>query len=188
MKYYHPKYKEYYCDEYGNIFSEKYFDNPRGYHYTLNKQINEIGYWCPKVQFDRDGYRKIYINKKPKRCNRFCYECYHNIILPSTTKFVVDHINHIRTDDSIQNLRYITQKANIDEEHRNELVSQVIRKNRHGKNGDGSLEEYLSSPHTLAHFKRDITKRGELFEDYKYTFYEKEKGRPIKYMFYKKEC
>lgn len=187
MKFYHPIYKDYYCDENGNIFSKKYFDNPYGYHHTLNKQLLEIGYWCPKIHIDKDGYRRFNLNQKTKRCNIFCYECYHNKELSNNNKFVVDHKNHIRTDDSIDNLRYISQKENIDEPHRNKLVSNAIRKNRHGKCGDGSLEEYLSTPHTLSHFKRDILKRGENFKDYEYSFYSKENGRPIKYMFKKKE-
>lgn len=185
MKYYHPEYKDYYCDEYGNIFSQKYFDNPHGYHHTLNKEIDSIGYWKPKINIDKDGYRVFTLDKKSKRCNRFCYECYNNVVLLTKTKLVVDHINHIRDDDSIMNLRLISQKENIDNNHRNKLVSESIRKNRHGKNGDGSLEEYLSSPHTLAHFKRDIVKRGEDFSDYTYIIYNKEKGRPIKYIFTK---
>lgn len=187
MIHYHPIYKDYYCDECGNIFSKKYFDNPRGYHYTLNKQINEVGYWCPKINIDKDGYRRLSINKHTKRANRFCYECYHNTILPITTKFVVDHINHIKNDYSIYNLRYISQKENIDNEHRNKLVSEAIRRNRHNKNGSGDLEEYLSYPHTLAHFKRDISKRDRNFEDFDYIVFSKQKGRPIKYLFFEKK-
>ncbi len=186
MKFYHPKYNDYYCDENGNIFSKKYFDNPRGYHYTLNKSLEENGYWIPKIHIDKDGYRRLNLDGGTKRCNRFCYECYYNKILDNN-KLVIDHINHIRKDDSINNLRLISYKENIDEPHRNKLVSDAIRKNRHGKCGDGSLNEYLSMPHTLSHFKRDITKRGELFDNYSYTIYNKEKGKPIKYMFKKKE-
>ena len=183
MKYYHPLYTDYYCDEHGEIFCEKYFDDPRGYHHTLNKILLDQGFWKPRVQIDRDGYRRLNINKTAVRCNRFCYECYNNTILEKTTKFVVDHINHIRTDDSIINLRLISQKENIDNEHRNKIVSEAIKRNRHGKNGDGSLEEYLSIPHTLAHFKRDIAKRGYDFKDFVYVVFKKIPHRPIKYMF-----
>ena len=186
MKYYHPLYTNYYRDEHGEIFCEKYFDDPRGYHHTLNKILLDQGFWKPRVQIDRDGYRRLNINKTAVRCNRFCYECYNNTILEKTTKFVVDHINHIRTDDSIINLRLISQKENIDNEHRNVIVSEAIKKNRHGKNGDGSLEEYLSTPHTLSHFKRDIKKRGYDFDDFIYVVFFIFSYKPTKYMFSKR--
>lgn len=186
-KFYHPLHKEYYCNEYGEIFSEKIFKEPRGIQYTLNKLMFKNGFWKPKIQFDKDGYRKCTINGNEYRCNRFCYECYHNILLEYTTKFVVDHINHIVYDDSLLNLRYISQKENIDNEHRNNIVSKKIRANRHGKNGDGSLEEYLSTPHTLSHFKRDIEKRGLDWKSFNKEFFSKDGKNPIKYIFYKKE-
>lgn len=185
MKYFHPKYNEFYCNEKGEVFSIKRFTTNSGTQGLKNKELDIYGFWKLKIHNLKDGYLGINCNGKQYRKNRFCYECYHNTILLDDTKLVVDHINHIRTDDSIENLRLISQKENIDNEHRNKLVSESIRKNRHGKNGNGSLEEYLSSPHTLAHFKRDIVKRGEDFNNYTYIIYNKEKGRPIKYIFTK---
>ena len=186
MQYFHPLHKEFFCNEFGEVFSIKRFDTNFGIQGLKNKELDMYGFWKLNIHNLKDGYFGINCNGKQYRKNRFCYECYHNTILPSTTKFVIDHINHIRTDDSIDNLRLISQKENIDEKHRNKLVSEAIRKNRHGKNGDGSLEEYLSSPHTLGHFKRDIAKRGENFNDYVKHIYSNIKGKAIKYMFYKK--
>lgn len=185
IKYYHPKYSKYFCDEDGNCYSEKYFDDPRGRQYTLNKEIREKGFWELSYHNLKDGYIGISVERINYRRNRFCYECYHGVVLDTTTKFVVDHINHNRTDDSLNNLRYISQKDNIDNDHRNHIVSMKIRKNRWGKNGNGSIEEYLSVPHTLSHFKRDITKRGYSADDFVREVYDKS-TTPIKYMFFLK--
>lgn len=183
MKYFHPIYNEFYCNDKGEVFSIKRFATNSGIQSLKNKELDMYGFWRLKVHNLKDGYLGINCNGKQYRKNRFCYECYHNTILPDDTKLVVDHINHIRTDDSISNLRLISQKENIDNEYRNIIVSEAIKKNRHGKNGDGSLEEYLSTPHTLSHFKRDIKKRGYDFNDFIYVVFEKMPYRATKYMF-----
>lgn len=187
MNYFHPKHSEFYCNESGEVFSVKRFSKNNGVQGLKNKELDTYGFWRLKVHNLKDGYLGINCNGKQYRKNRFCYECYHNTILPDDTKLVVDHINHIRTDDSINNIRLVSQKENIDNEHRNIIVSEAIKRNRHGKNGDGSLEEYLSMPHTLGHFKRDISKRGYNPNDFIYSIYEKKKRKATKYMFKRKE-
>ena len=57
-----------------------------------------------------DGYIRIFINGKRIYLHRFLYEQYHNIKLTSDQQ--IDHINTIKDDNRICNLRIATRSQN----------------------------------------------------------------------------
>lgn len=56
-----------------------------------------------------NGYLIFTCNKKSKISHRFVYECFHGKI---KNGLVIDHINCIKTDNRIDNLRAVTTKEN----------------------------------------------------------------------------
>ena len=57
-----------------------------------------------------DGYHQIKIDGKNFRIHRILYEKYHNIKIPDN--LVIDHINRIKTDNRIENLRIVSRNQN----------------------------------------------------------------------------
>lgn len=111
------KYEGYYCTKSGKIISVKVkggqgkldFEKPR-----LHK-INE----------DRDGYEEVCLsyvdeNKKHKRLyrrvHRIVWETFNGDIQNDLT---VDHINHIRNDNRLENLQLLTRVENGIKRHKN---------------------------------------------------------------------
>ena len=83
------------------------FDFENGRIFRLMKTYNTyrlIGYK------EKDGYIRISINNKHLYLHRFLYEQYHNIKL--TKEEQIDHINNIRDDNRICNLRIATASQN----------------------------------------------------------------------------
>lgn len=70
-----------------------------------NGNIRETG--LSKV---KDGYHQIWISGKMYKLHRVLYEKYHNIKIPVDK--CIDHINRIKTDNCINNLRLVTLKEN----------------------------------------------------------------------------
>ena len=66
------------------------------------------------------GYLQIKVSnrdiKKHYLKHRFIFECFHGKI--NNAKLVVDHINNIKTDNTLENLQLITQSQNQKKEHR----------------------------------------------------------------------
>jgi Drexlerviridae HNH endonuclease len=58
---------------------------------------------------DKDGYRKIFFKKKNYRRSRLVWIYHHGSILDGLQ---IDHINKIRDDDHIENLRLVTARDN----------------------------------------------------------------------------
>lgn len=56
------------------------------------------------------GYHQIKIDGKFFRINRLLYAKYHNIIIPVDR--CIDHINRIKTDNRIENLRLVSNTQN----------------------------------------------------------------------------
>jgi len=57
-----------------------------------------------------EGYMRIWINGKQLALHRFLYEMYHNIKL--TPDQQIDHINNIKDDNRICNLRVVSHSQN----------------------------------------------------------------------------
>lgn len=63
-----------------------------------------------RQQTDKDGYKKVTINKKHHFIHRLVYEVF---VGPLNANLVVCHRNNDKTDNSPQNLLQATQKENI---------------------------------------------------------------------------
>lgn len=61
-----------------------------------------------KEKYDKDGYLVIKIKGKLWRSHRLAYAKYHGVNICG----VIDHINHIRDDNRIVNLRDVSQHIN----------------------------------------------------------------------------
>ena len=92
MKYTHPIYSNYSCDEFGNIYSPKK---------CLKQTLHHTGYLVVSV-FNN----KI---KKQYRAHRFIYECVTGEIPKDK---VIDHIDGIKTNNALSNLQVLTSGSN----------------------------------------------------------------------------
>lgn len=72
---------------------------------------NHKNYGWKRGCIDSDGYYRIYIRGKTLLVHRLVAECF----LPNTeNKPTVDHINRVRTDNRMQNLRWATYREQVD--------------------------------------------------------------------------
>ena len=60
-------------------------------------------------RYDENGYKRLTINKKLTSCHRIIWEM-HNGDIPKG--MCIDHINRVRDDNRIENLRLVTQTEN----------------------------------------------------------------------------
>jgi hypothetical protein len=60
-------------------------------------------------RYDEYGYKRITVNKKNTTCHRVVWEM-HNGAIPKG--MCIDHINRVRDDNRIENLRLVTQSQN----------------------------------------------------------------------------
>jgi hypothetical protein len=58
----------------------------------------------------KHGYVHISYKNKTYKAHRVIYECHHNVKLLPTQQ--INHINHVRTDNRIQNLEVVTNQQN----------------------------------------------------------------------------
>ena len=77
----------------------------------LHKKGSHIGYEWTKGCKAKDGYRIVRIDGKMIYVHRLVAEAF----LPNTeNKRTVDHINRVRDDNRVQNLRWATQKEQME--------------------------------------------------------------------------
>lgn len=95
--------------------------NSDGKHKAWNRRFSGVKAGCVSPQ----GYVDIEIKKSKFKAHRIVW-CLHNGSIPPDMQ--VDHINHIRTDNRIENLRLVTQTEN----QRN---SSLRADNKAGKSG-----------------------------------------------------
>lgn len=88
-----------------------YFRYEKGKIYWINKnkfaRSIEIGDEAGTI--DHTGYCHVYVNGRSYQRHRIIWEMFNGKIRDG---FVIDHINHIRHDDRIENLREITPAEN----------------------------------------------------------------------------
>lgn len=60
-------------------------------------------------RYDQHGYKRLTVNKKLTSCHRIIWEM-HNGSIPKGLE--VDHINRVRDDNRIENLRLVTKSEN----------------------------------------------------------------------------
>ena len=78
--------------------------------------INNIGWICNKNthivlnQTNRNGYRRVRIDNKLYSVHRLVYETF---VSPIPPRMVIDHINGIRDDNRVENLRCVSQSENM---------------------------------------------------------------------------
>ena len=93
--YTHPIYEKYAANKYGEIMNVRLRKPMRG-------NLNNSGYL----------YFGIFISKNKNKCylvHRFIYECFYGLI--EENKFI-NHINFIRTDNTLKNLEVVTRSEN----------------------------------------------------------------------------
>ena len=88
----HPIYKGYYCDKEGNVYS--------------NRKFNTITMLKPTA--NQKGYLRVKVLGKLRSVSRMVLECYEGL---STLE--VDHINRVREDNRLCNLRYVDRQTNV---------------------------------------------------------------------------
>lgn len=93
----HPIYTDYYCDSKGNVYSTKRDKNG----IMLSQQTNHKGY--KRVPIQITSHKRRFYN-----VGRFVLECYQGV-----SELEVDHINRVRGDNRIVNLRYVTRSENM---------------------------------------------------------------------------
>ena len=86
----HPIYEQYAADKNGKI---------------INTATNKV----LKQYKSHKGYLLVSINNKIKNAHRFVYECFNGIIPEG---MVIDHINTIRDDNRLENLRCVSAREN----------------------------------------------------------------------------
>lgn len=75
----------------------------------------------------KNGYYLVYFNGRLVRVHRIVYSLFHNTDLAEN--MLIDHINGIRTDNSINNLRIVDASANQKNRHK------LQKNNKSGING-----------------------------------------------------
>lgn len=120
-----------------------------------------------KLTYDRDGYMHVCLHKnnKTKTCT------VHRLVLSSfqTNQYFpeaqADHINSIRTDNRLENLRWATRKENCNNEHHKEALSKAMK----GKKLSNDTKQKISEAHKgMKHSAKTKQKIGETRKGMKY--------------------
>lgn len=108
-------------------------------HYCCNGRVHVQEHWT-KGTHDKDGYLITVINKKKYRIHRIVAETFLENV---ENKQFVDHINRVRDDNNVENLRWVTQQENncntsrslpkMTDEERKEHKRQILRNFRKRK-------------------------------------------------------
>ncbi len=96
------------------------FENGIIYRKKPNGNLQEVG------SKYRNGYLRFGLNRKKYLCHRYLYEQYHGIKLKPEEH--INHLNHVRTDNRIDNLEIVSHQQNIQ-------YQQIPRNNTSGYKG-----------------------------------------------------
>lgn len=108
-------------------------------YYCCNGHVYVQEHWT-KGTHDKDGYLITVINKKKYRIHRIVAETFLENV---ENKQFIDHINRVRDDNNVENLRWVTQQENncntsrslpkMTDEERKEHKRQILRNFRKRK-------------------------------------------------------
>lgn len=113
----------YYCDSFGNIFTNSKDDMK-----LLKTSFGKGGYVRAKLRL-KNGTQKTYM------VHRIICSAFHS---NTNNKPTVNHINHVRTDNRAENLCWATMKEQMDEHHNKQMAKGHYKKVMI-KNHDGVL-------------------------------------------------
>ena len=74
---------------------------------------------------DMNGYRRISVNKKIYLLHRLIYETFNGLIKDDS--LVIDHINTVRDDNRLENLRLVTQSENMNNPTTLKKISKPVK-------------------------------------------------------------
>lgn len=109
------------------IYSKKYnrWITKSGNIFRLHNKTNKL-ILC-KQTVNAKGYLQITINKKSYKVHRIIYETFCGSI---PENYVIDHINTVRNDNRLENLRCVT----VEENNRNPLTLEHLHKKKIKRN------------------------------------------------------
>ena len=86
------------------LYNKHYaYDPINGVLYNKKRNMRPVGYQ------DSLGYILVRFEGKLRKAHRICYLLYHGYV---DSQKVIDHINGVRADNRIENLRLVTQQIN----------------------------------------------------------------------------
>ena len=136
---------------------------------TILSTMDNVGrprfLWLKPI-YDRDGYIQVSLKGKLKRMHRIVAKAF---IPNPDDKPCVDHINGIRDDNRIENLRWCTHKENdnfpLAKKHRSEAMKKLGLKPMLGKHHSEETRRKMSEGQTKKPVKQ-YTKEGVLVAIY----------------------
>ena len=118
----------------------------------VKSRINNI---ILKQRLDKDGYCKVDLNSTTKRVNRLVATTFIHNDNP-LTKTHVNHINEIKTDNTVDNLDWVTPKENNNHGTHNQRVIETKKKN--GTLRTGMKPVYCTETDTVYDSIKDAAK------------------------------
>ena len=121
-----------------NFQEGKIYRKCKTYRDENNKKINKQN--VKLVDTESHGYKLIFYNKKNTRQHRLLYEKYHNVKIPDDK--YIDHINGIRDDNRIVNLRVVTHQLNLQNRGKQQNNTSEY-KNIHHRKDNNQYQVYI---------------------------------------------
>tara|TARA_R110000737_G_C14272494_1_gene430730 strand:- start:101 stop:538 length:438 start_codon:yes stop_codon:yes gene_type:complete len=95
--------------------TEIYKEYPLDNRYKVSNLGNIIGArgWILKPQLQKSGYLKLSISGKNRAIHQLVAETFLGYERDGTNKLVVDHINEVKIDNKLSNLRVVSNRENL---------------------------------------------------------------------------
>lgn len=131
-------------------YDGKYMATPDGRIY------NKVTRRWLKLQTDNRGYSRVYLNDSKGKYFKTVHQLVATAHIPNPEgKLYIDHINTIRTDNRVENLRWVTYSEN----NNNPLTRQHISDSKRGRKLTKEHREKLSAAHIgMKYPNREYTK------------------------------
>lgn len=117
FQYYPTKYEGYWVNALGSIIS---------YRTKNSKSPIRIDYSKPRFmsyKTDKDGYSEVTFSVDKKRYTKKVHQVVAETFLGDAPEgYVVDHINHFRKDNRLENLHYVPASANTGRRYRKQFI------------------------------------------------------------------